>query len=166
MTRSSSLFVDDDALLAPGDAVAAILVTPDEQFLLQLRDNSPGIFFPDHWGCFGGALEQSDASPRDGLRRELNEEIGIDFPLSSLHEFTAFTFDLSFAGIGVMSRTYFLGHVTPDQVSTLHLGEGSAFKLFDARTALAETRLVPYDGFALWLYHARGRLRPSEMMHG
>lgn len=166
MSLPDSLFVDDKAWLSPGDAVAAILVAPGEKFLLQLRDHKPGIFYPAHWGCFGGALEKDDVSPYEGLRRELHEELGLEFPPSSLTEFTAFTFDLSFAGIGVMKRTYFCGEVSLDQLSALTLGEGADFKLFDARVALAETRLVPYDGFALWLYHSRSRLRLSESTNG
>ncbi len=65
-----------------------------------------------------------------------------------------------------MNRTYFIGQISLDQLSSLTLGEGAAFKLFDARVALAETRLVPYDDFALWLYHSRNRLHPSENADG
>jgi hypothetical protein len=39
----------------------------------------------------------------------------------------------------------------------LVLGEGADFAAFEARRLLAMPRVVPYDAFALWMYHARGR---------
>ena len=38
----------------------------------------PEIFFPDHWGLFGGATEPGE-SDEQGLRRELMEELTLDF---------------------------------------------------------------------------------------
>ena len=38
---------------AAQDAVAGILVLEDGRYLMQLRDDIPGIFYPDHWGLFG-----------------------------------------------------------------------------------------------------------------
>lgn len=162
MTPPRSILVDDTAALAPGGAVAAILIAPDGRYLLQLRDNKPGIFYPDHWGFFGGALESEDQNPGEGLRRELGEELGIDVPTAALTEFTDFTFDFAFAGRGVLHRKIFVGRLTDAQVNNLTLGEGADVRLFDAHAALAEIRMTPYDAFALWLYHARDRLRSSH----
>ena len=50
----------------------------DNRVLLQLRDDKPDIFFPNHWGCFGGAIEPGEA-PHDTLLRELQEELGNTF---------------------------------------------------------------------------------------
>lgn len=44
-------------------------------FLMQLRDDIPGIAFPGNWGLFGGHLEPGEA-PETALVRELQEEIG------------------------------------------------------------------------------------------
>ena len=49
------------------------------QLLMQLRDPIEGIAYPGHWGLFGGHLEAGE-SPEEGLRRELQEEIGYDAP--------------------------------------------------------------------------------------
>ena len=38
----------------PHDAVAALLVHEDGSYIMQLRDSKPEIFYPGHWGCFGG----------------------------------------------------------------------------------------------------------------
>jgi len=37
--------------------VAIAILHRQGQFLLQLRDNIPGIVYPGHWGLFGGHLE-------------------------------------------------------------------------------------------------------------
>lgn len=57
---------------------SAIIRTPieTEEILLQLRDDKVGIRFPGVYSLFGGALENSE-TPEEGLRRELEEELGI-----------------------------------------------------------------------------------------
>ena len=55
--------------------VAVAILHQDGNFLLQLRDDIPGIVYPGHWGLFGGHLEP-DESPDMAIRRELLEEIG------------------------------------------------------------------------------------------
>ena len=43
-------------------------------YLLQLRDETPGIYYPGHWGLFGGQIEPGE-TPAQGLVRELGEEL-------------------------------------------------------------------------------------------
>jgi 8-oxo-dGTP diphosphatase len=45
------------------------------RWLIQLRDDVPGIVAPGTWGLFGGHLEPAETAA-EGLRRELQEEIG------------------------------------------------------------------------------------------
>jgi 8-oxo-dGTP pyrophosphatase MutT (NUDIX family) len=47
---------------------------PEQRYLMQLRDNIPGIVYPGCWGFFGGHLESGE-QPEKALRRELLEEI-------------------------------------------------------------------------------------------
>jgi 8-oxo-dGTP pyrophosphatase MutT (NUDIX family) len=54
--------------------VALAILHQEGQFLLQLRDNIPGIVYPGYWGLFGGHLEPGEL-PIETLRRELQEEI-------------------------------------------------------------------------------------------
>jgi 8-oxo-dGTP pyrophosphatase MutT (NUDIX family) len=55
--------------------VAIAILHQNGKFLLQLRDDIPGIFYPGHWALFGGHIEPGE-SPDAAIRRELLEEIG------------------------------------------------------------------------------------------
>ncbi|MFM7362359.1 MAG: NUDIX hydrolase [Cyanobium sp.] len=55
-------------------AVALALLQRDGRWLLQLRDDVPGIVAPGQWGLFGGHLDPGE-TPEQALRRELVEEI-------------------------------------------------------------------------------------------
>lgn len=54
--------------------VAMAILYQNEQFLMQLRDDIPGILYPGCWGLFGGHLESGE-TPEVGLTREVEEEI-------------------------------------------------------------------------------------------
>ena len=51
------------------------IIYSQNQFLLQLRDNTHTISYPNCWSFFGGEIEYGE-TPWDGLKRELLEEIG------------------------------------------------------------------------------------------
>jgi 8-oxo-dGTP diphosphatase len=58
--------------------IAAIILENDKrEFLLALRDNKPGIPFPDHWDLIGGHVEEGE-TPEEALIREVKEELNID----------------------------------------------------------------------------------------
>jgi len=139
-------------VLLPGDAAAALIELADGRYGLQLRDAKPDIFYPDHWGCFGGAIDAGE-TPEAALVRELHEELGLDLVESPMIRFTRFTHDFGFAGLGMIDRTYF--HVSLPDIAALRLGEVGAFA---AEQALRDLRMVPYDAFALWMHHNRARI--------
>lgn len=53
---------------------SALLHNGAGRYLLQLRDNLPGIWQPGAWGLLGGGREPQDRSLLDTVRRELAEE--------------------------------------------------------------------------------------------
>jgi 8-oxo-dGTP pyrophosphatase MutT (NUDIX family) len=138
--------------LQPNDAVAAIILGANGRVLLQLRDDKPDIFFPNMWGLFGGAVEAGE-TPEIALLRELNEELGIAFPVTNLKKFTEFTFDFAPWGYGVLYRKFYLVEAAAYPVDRFVLGEGRKLGYFDLDDALATLKLVPYDAFALWMFH-------------
>ena len=54
--------------------VAKAIIIKNERFLLQLRDDSPDITYPNQWSFFGGEVEH-DETPWQALQRELDEEL-------------------------------------------------------------------------------------------
>jgi 8-oxo-dGTP diphosphatase len=55
--------------------IAVAMLERQGQWLLQLRDDIPGIVHPGTWGLFGGHLDPGE-TPEQAVRRELVEEIG------------------------------------------------------------------------------------------
>lgn len=157
MTSQGSTADKTGPRLHPGDAVAAIIVVPQQGYLLQLRDNRPDIFFPDHWGLFGGGVEPGE-SEEAALQRELAEEIGIDLPSGAARYVTRIDFDWNRPGCGRTTRAFFEIGLAAEKVETLTLREGAALRVFSRDEIQALARMTPYDAFALWLHMNRERL--------
>src|SRR5262245_30846903 len=102
----TEFFLGGEGRLQPADAAVALIVVgdDDERYLMQLRDDKPGIFYPGHWGVFGGAVDHGE-SPERTLRRELREELGLS--AATLRYYTEFSFDFGFGGFGRFTRSYF-----------------------------------------------------------
>jgi 8-oxo-dGTP pyrophosphatase MutT (NUDIX family) len=150
--------LDRDTPLHPATASAALIVVGGE-YLLQLRDSKHGIFFPRHWGCFGGACDPGE-SPQQTLVRELGEELGLAPDTSRIRHFTSFEFDLAFAGVASIRRYFYEVAIDPAVHAELHLEEGAAMRLFGPEEILTgSVPITPYDGFALWLHLNAKRLR-------
>ena len=148
--------VADRSPLQPRNAAAAVIFLDDGRYLLQLRDNKEGIFFPGHLGLFGGGVDVGER-PVDALRRELKEELGLEVAETRL--LTRFEFDLAPMGINRIFRDFFEVRLSAAIVPTLKLGEGSAFKSFNRKQVLTLPRLTPYDSFALWFHANDSRLQ-------
>ena len=67
-------FLTSTLPLRASSAVAAIVVVDQDRHLMQLRDDIPGIWYPGHWGLFGGAFDTGEEEIA-ALRRELREEL-------------------------------------------------------------------------------------------
>lgn len=147
-------FLGGEGVLKPEHAAAALILMGQDRYLMQLRDQKPGIFYPGHWGLFGGAIEPGE-SPVATLRRELKEELGLT--AADVRFATEFTF--TFGRFGRVTRYFFRITVDTEAQQSLRLHEGAAMRLFTAAEILNLPRVVPYDSFAIWL-HAAGMIDP------
>src|SRR4051812_49088417 len=96
---------------------------------MQLRDPLPHIFYPDHWGCFGGAVEHGE-TPLQAIQRELVEELELEADYSAAREFTRFDFDLSAVGQSKVFRIFYEVPITPEALGRTVLREGAAVRAF------------------------------------
>jgi 8-oxo-dGTP pyrophosphatase MutT (NUDIX family) len=143
--------------LRPGNAVAAIIVV-EGQYLLQLRDAKPGIFFPAHWGCFGGGVDPGE-NAEQALFRELEEELGARIGAGNTRYFSRFEFGLDFAGLKPIWRIFYEVTLDKKAMAALSLGEGADMRLFPTAAILThQIPLTPYDAFALWMHINKSRL--------
>lgn len=151
-----ALFITATAELEPANAVAAILVDEGGDYFLQLRDSVPHIFFPGHWGCFGGALNPGE-QPLAALQRELAEELELQANPAKTKPFTRMDFDFSPLGKPKVYRMYFEVTMSSEQVSGLKLHEGREVRRFSGNHLLLRERVTPYDAFAIWMHMRAAR---------
>ena len=100
--------------------VSALLVTPDGKLVVQLRDDKPGLPYPNCWSTLGGGIEPGE-EPDAAMRRELLEEIEFCPPMRFWR-----IFELDFLAFGapVGSQVYaYIGHIDRD-LATINLHEG------------------------------------------
>ena len=142
-------------MLTGSDAVAAILVLEDGRYVMQLRDDKPDIWYPSHWGCFGGAVDAGE-TPEQALARELQEEI--EFAPRDAEYFTRFDFDMSRLGLKTYYRIYYLVRISQREFEKLKIHEGREVKAFPGEDLLRGERVTPYDAFALRLHLDRRRI--------
>lgn len=136
----------------PSDAVAALLVLDDGRYVMQLRDDIPGIFFPGHWGCFGGAIDGGE-TPELTLQRELREEL--EFDVGTARRFTRFDFDFAPHGYASVARIYFEVLVSRAAFDGFVLHEGVEFRAIAGQDLLSALKVTPYDAFAVWMHMNR-----------
>lgn len=158
MAETPKYFIDSQTPLRCEPAAAAFLLLDDGRYVLQLRDDIPQIFFPGHWGAFGGGLH-ADETPLQALKRELSEELGLDIADAEATYFTQIDFDLSTLGQARIQRWIYTVPISADVYGGLRLHEGAAMGAFTGAQALTDLRMTPYDAFALWLHWSRARLR-------
>jgi 8-oxo-dGTP pyrophosphatase MutT (NUDIX family) len=136
-------------MLSASDAVVAIIRLEDGRYLMQLRDERPDIWFPGHWGCFGGAMDPGE-SPEEALSRELYEEL--EFRPGQPEFLTRFDFDFGPLGMGTHFRIYYMLRMSERERRAVVLHEGAAIDVFKYEQLENGMRVAAYDLFALRLH--------------
>lgn len=155
---TSDLLISSRTPLLVGDAVGAIIRVESDGYLMQLRDSKQDIWYPGRWGLFGGAIEP-DEDPMGALKRELREELELEIETAEF--FARIDFDLASLPLPRFYRSYYVVSISRAVESRLVVHEGAAKRLFRGYEILEQPNVTPYDAFALFLYHARGRLTYS-----
>lgn len=100
-------------------SVAVIIENRQGEILLLLRDDKSGIQYPDQWVILGGKVEKNEA-PKEGMRREMKEEIEIE--LKDIELFKVFEWP---------EKTEYVYHVFLDMdIEKTNLHEGQKIQYF------------------------------------
>jgi 8-oxo-dGTP pyrophosphatase MutT (NUDIX family) len=131
--------------------VSAVLFTSDGRYLLQLRDDKPGLPLRDHWAFFGGEVDPNEA-PKDAIIREVEEEL--TYHPNNCRWFHEAVYVLPLHHRNIVRKAYYLIEIKPEEVSSMVLCEGSDLKLWSVTEILALDRVAPWD-LSVVLLHSR-----------
>ncbi len=132
---------------------AALLVTPDGRYLMQLRDDKPTILLPAHWALFGGTVDAGETAAA-AMRRELMEEL--EFSAPEIAAFSEMIVELPFAPPRFDRMSFFVVPISERDEQAMVQHEGAGRGLFTPEALAREPRVAPWD-LAAVLMHARRR---------
>jgi 8-oxo-dGTP pyrophosphatase MutT (NUDIX family) len=131
---------------------AAVLWTGDGRYLMQRRDDKPGLILRDHWAAFGGGVDPGE-SGEAAIRRELVEEL--ELAAREVAPVTELTIGLPLAaGFRWDRMSFYAVPITPAEIEATVLHEGQEKRLFALAALLLEPKVAPWDLAAI-LIHAR-----------
>lgn len=113
-------------LNVPAVESAHAILLVDRRYALQLRDDDAAIAWPGMWGLFGGMLNAGE-SPRQGLVRELREELDITVERAGLFLTVGGTSE----GSSAPKRWWFFEVDASAEWQRHVLHEGQAAQVFD-----------------------------------
>ncbi len=136
-----------------GRCCAGAILHCGGRYLMQLRDDKPQILLPDHWACFGGAIDPGE-NALAALRRELVEELEFR-PRGTIRFLTEMEIVLPFDPPRLDRMTFFAVPFEEGELAAMVQHEGADKRLFTAEALAREARVAPWD-LAAVLMHARG----------
>jgi 8-oxo-dGTP pyrophosphatase MutT (NUDIX family) len=131
-------------------AVAAMLITEDGNYLLQQRDGTPGIWYPEMLCFFGGCLEVGEDAVA-ALRRELLEELEFCPPALTYYSFICY--DTAHFGPGIGCRYVYESQITASDMEQMTQHEGAGMKLLSPEDVLnLKHPIAPVDLQILYVH--------------
>jgi len=131
---------------------SAVIIYHKNKVFLNLRTKNKKIFYPNHWGCFGGAKNKKESYLK-AATRELYEETNIKINKQELRFF--FHLDFTMPSTHRLIRRHFYLY----QIKKINhfeknfkLQEGASSLFFNNKSFLKIKNFVPYDKLAVDLF--------------
>ncbi len=118
------------------------IITVNNKYLLQLRDNKKNIFFPGFWGLFGGRLDKNELHSK-AIKREINEETNLKVIVKK----KILTVDFSMVGLKKERNIIYFDCKVLDSKKII-LSEGQKYNFFSFNQ-IRKLRIVPMDFVAI-----------------
>lgn len=134
----------------------ALILDQAGRYLLQLRDDKPGILHPGAWGMFGGHIEPGE-TPEAAVLRELEEEIGLVPSAPSFFRTFRLPVRIDAGPVRVRCLAVFAFTIEAARVPGLSQTEGSGRALWPPEELLLEPRVAISARLAVGM-HAQDRL--------
>ena len=128
-------------------SAAVVIPHHNKEIFLQLRDNKKGIFYPNHWGCFGGALENNEFYIQAAIR-EFYEETNIVLKKTKLKLFISKEYHIKKFKF---KRKYFIYKLSNKKLflNKFILNEGKMGEFISLKNFYKLKNVCPYDKFAI-----------------
>lgn len=132
---------------------AALLATTDGRYLLQLRDDKPGLPLRNHWAFFGGEVEPGEDG-HSAILREVEEEL--TYRAGKCTWYHEAIYALPRHHRRIVRKAYYVIPIRPEEVETLVQCEGADMRLMTITDMLTLLNIAPWD-LSVALLHARER---------
>lgn len=123
--------------------ISILILDQQFRYLLQKREEGKKIYYPGHWGIFGGRVEKDEEISKAAFR-EIKEEL--NYLIRRLKYITRYTSaertDILFA------ESIFVS------LDNLKLTEGDEMRFFSYREILKLERIVPLDRTMISDFHS------------
>lgn len=131
---------------------SAVLIYYKNKIFLQKRSKNKKIFYPAHWGCFGGAIKKNEPYKHAAVR-EIIEETNFSLDKDDLKLFYEEGYKSYFDRFSFIRKFFLLKIKNINNFySMFALGEGEDAKFFDYKSYKKEKKIVPYDKFVIDLF--------------
>jgi len=131
--------------------VSAVIHTTDARYLMQLRDDKPGLPLRDHWAFFGGEVGSGEA-PSHAVLREVEEELS--YQPNNCSWFHEAVYVLPRHHKRIVRKAYYAIQIEPKEVASMVQCEGADLRLMPVAEILSLQKVAPWD-VSVVLLHAR-----------